>query len=323
MQRALRLAEQAKGWTNPNPMVGAILVKDGERIGEGYHSKFGAAHAEVEAIKNATASPEGATLYVTLEPCCHQGKTPPCTEAIIEASISKVIVAVRDPSEKVCGKGIGALREAGIEVEVGLLEKEARELNRFFFTFHEKKRPFITLKAAISLDGKITEAPGTQTMLTGMPAQRYLHELRHEHQAILVGAGTVLTDDPHLGVRHVEGQDPLRIILAGKRKLAKKLQIFRDENVLVLDDKTIPEILHELYEKEISSVLVEGGQQVFESFLAAKMVDELQLFLAPKFLGKNAVSFAELEKPLTLTHVHTKTLGKDLLLQAIPEFGAE
>lgn len=323
MQRALRLAEQAKGWTNPNPMVGAILVKDGERIGEGYHSKFGAGHAEVEAIKNATASPEGATLYVTLEPCCHQGKTPPCTEAIIEAGITKVIVAVRDPSEKVCGKGIGALREAGIEVEVGLLEKEARELNRFFFTFHEKKRPFITLKAAISLDGKIAESKDKQTMLTGMPAQRYLHELRHEHQAILVGAGTVLTDDPHLGVRHVEGQDPLRIILAGKRKLAKKLQIFRDKNVLILEDKTIPEILHELYEKEISSVLVEGGQQVFESFLAAKMVDELQLFLAPLFLGKDAVPFAELGKPLTLTHVHTRTLGKDLLMNAVPEFSVE
>ncbi len=304
-------------------MVGAILVKDGERIGEGYHTKFGAAHAEVEAIKNATASPEGATLYVTLEPCCHQGKTGPCTEAIIEAGISKVIVAVRDPSEKVSGKGIGALREAGIEVEVGLLEKDARELNRFFFTYHEKKRPFVTLKAAISLDGKIAEAPGEQTALTGMPAQRYLHGLRHEHQAILVGAGTVLTDNPHLGVRHVEGRDPLRVVLTGLRKLPKTLAIFRDENVLLLSDKNIPKVLHELYEKEITSVLVEGGQKIFESFLAAQLVDELQLFLAPTFLGKKAVPFAELKKPLHLKHVHTKTLGKDLLLQAIPEFSAE
>jgi diaminohydroxyphosphoribosylaminopyrimidine deaminase/5-amino-6-(5-phosphoribosylamino)uracil reductase len=320
MRRALRLAEQAKGWTKPNPMVGAILIKAGKRIGEGYHTRYGAAHAEIEALKNAQESARGATLYVTLEPCCHQGKTPPCTEAVIKSGIKKVVIATKDPSQKVNGQGIKALQEAGIEVEVGLLENEARELNRFFFTYHEKGRPYITLKAALSLDGKIAVAPGQRTVLTAMPAQRYLHSLRHEHEAILVGAGTVLTDNPHLGVRHIEGQDPLRIVLTGARKLPKDLQIFRDENVLLLPDKNIKEVLNVLYEKGISSVLIEGGQKVFEAFIKAKVVDEMILFLAPTFLGKKAVAFAELPQPIKLSQVHAKTLGKDLVLHAVPEF---
>lgn len=322
MQRALRLAEEAKGWTSPNPMVGAILVKDDERIGEGYHHQFGDPHAEIEALKNCASnkkSPKGATLYVTLEPCCHHGKTPPCTQAIIDSGITKVVVAVRDPSEKVNGKGIGQLRDAGIEVEVGLLEGDARELNKHFFTYHEKNRPFVTLKAALSLDGKISQT-GEETTLTGMPAQRYVHVLRHEHQAILVGAGTVLTDNPHLGVRHVEGRDPLRVILAGKRRLPKTLAIFRDENVLVLKDLSVQDVLKTLYEKEITSVLVEGGHDIFESFMEAQTVDELQLFIAPIFLGNKAVPFAELKKPISLKNIHHKILGKDLLLHAIPEF---
>lgn len=323
MNRALRLAEKAKGWTLPNPMVGAVLVKEGKRIGEGYHTRYGAAHAEVEALQNASTSPQGSTLYVTLEPCCHQGKTPPCTKAILESGITKVVIATLDPSEKVSGKGVQELRSAGIEVEIGLLEDEARQLNRFFFTYHEKKRPFITLKAAISLDGKIAGGPGEQTKLTGMPAQKYLHALRHEHEAILIGAGTAITDDPHLGVRYVEGRDPLRVILTEDRTLDQNLNIFRDENYWILKGKTVSEVLEELYQKEITSVLVEGGQKVFESFLAAQAVDELQLFLAPLFLGEEALAFAKIKTPLKLKNIHRKMLGKDFLLQAIPEFEAE
>jgi len=323
MKRALRLAEEAKGWTLPNPMVGAVILnKDGERIGDGYHTKFGEAHAEIEALKSCTESPEGGTLYVTLEPCCHQGKTPPCTKAIIASGIRKVVVAVKDPSEKVAGQGIEELRAAGIEVTVGLLEKEARELNRFFFTFHEQKRPYITLKAAVSLDGKISGAAGTQTSLTGKHAQRYVHSLRHEHQAILVGAGTVLTDNPHLGVRAVEGRDPLRVILAGSRALPSDAQIFRDENVLVLKEKTIKAVLKKLHAAGVVSVLVEGGHEVFQSFIDAKMVDELQVFIAPILLGKKALPFLECKKELQLRQVRYKVLGKDLLLQAVPEFVA-
>ncbi|MEK9160350.1 MAG: bifunctional diaminohydroxyphosphoribosylaminopyrimidine deaminase/5-amino-6-(5-phosphoribosylamino)uracil reductase RibD [Patescibacteria group bacterium] len=311
MRRALRLAEKARGFTLPNPMVGAVLInKDGERIGEGYHTAYGAAHAEVEALKNCDA--KGATLYVTLEPCCHHGKTPPCVDAIIESGIAKVVISSLDPSDKVNGKGAAALKAAGIEVEVGLLKEEAEELNREFYTFHKKKRPFITLKAALSLDGKIAETAGEETALTGKQVQKQVHILRSEHQAILVGAGTVLADDPHLGVRVVEGRNPLRIILQGKRKLPKTAQIFRDDNVLVLKDLPMEELMETLYEKGILSVLVEGGHEVFESFLEAGLADEIQIFQAPVFLGEKAVPFTNGAHPLQLKK--SRQLGQDLWL---------
>jgi len=312
MRRALRLAEKARGWTLPNPLVGAVLIKDGKRIGEGYHMRFGAAHAEIEALKNCSEPPKGATLYVTLEPCCHHGKTPPCTDALIKSGIAKVVVASLDPSDKVNGKGIERLREAGIEVEVGLLKEEAEQLNREFYTFYRKKRPFVTLKVALSLDGKIAAVPGEETAITGAATKKQVHLLRHQHQAILVGAGTVLADDPHLGVREVEGRDPLRIILKGKRKLPPKAQIFRDENVLVLENQSVPELMSTLYEKGILSVLVEGGHEVFTSFLAEKIVDELHIFQAPILLGKKALPFAELAETLPFRLKKVRQLGQDL-----------
>ncbi len=323
MNRALRLAEKGRGWTEPNPMVGAVLMKDGERIGEGYHSRYGAAHAEVEALKACEAAgldARGATLFVTLEPCCHEGKTPPCVEAVIASGVSRVVIAAEDPNPKVAGKGIAALRAAGIEVSVGLLAEAAKELNRFFYHFFETGRPWVTLKAALSLDGKIAEAPGKETALTGKVAQRYVHGLRHEHQAILVGAGTVLADDPHLGVREVEGRDPLRVILKGKKALPKKLQIFRDKNVLILEEMKVEEVLAKLAELDVHSVLVEGGQAVFTAFLKAGLVDEMQLLLAPRFLGPKALDFVELDSGFSLEGMHTKVLGKDLLLTGRPHF---
>ena len=312
MRRALRLAEKARGATLPNPMVGAVIIKDGRRIGEGYHIAFGEAHAEVAALKNCTESVEGATLYVTLEPCCHQGKTAPCVDAVIESGIKKVVIASLDPSKKVNGKGLAALKDAGIEVEHGLLKEEAEELNREFYTFHKKHRPFITIKAALSLDGKIAANAGEETALTGKQVQKQVHILRSQHQAILVGAGTVLADDPHLGVRLVEGRDPLRIVLQGKRKLPKSAQVFRDDNVLVLNNASMEELMDELYEKEILSVLVEGGHEVYESFLKAGIVDEIQIFQAPLVLGEKGVPFAT-----TPTSFHLKTsrqLGQDCWL---------
>lgn len=316
MRRALRLAEKARGWTLPNPMVGALIMKDGKRIGEGYHSKFGEAHAEVEALKNCTESPEGATLYVTLEPCCHTGKTPPCTDAILKSGIQKVIIATLDPSEKMNGKGAQILRDAGIEVELGLLKEEARELNRDFFIFHRQKRPFITLKAALSLDCKISNSRDEETPLTGEKAQKQVHLLRHLHQAILVGSGTVLADDPHLGVRLIEGRSPLRIILEGKRKLPKNAKVFRDENFLILKEESLPKILNSLYEQGIVSVLVEGGHEVFTSFLEAGIVDEFKLFFSPQFLGEKALPFAALNNPIALHKISLQEFGKDFLLTA-------
>lgn len=310
MRRALRLAEKARGATLPNPMVGAVIIKDGQRIGEGYHTAHGAAHAELEALRNCNA--EGATLYVTLEPCCHHGKTPPCIDAVIESGINKVVIASLDPSPKVNGKGVKALEAAGIEVEVGLLKEEAEALNREFYTFHQKKRPFITLKAALSLDGKIAASAGEETAITGKQVQKQVHVMRSEHQAILVGAGTVLSDDPHLGVRLIEGRDPLRIILQGKRKLPKTAQIFRDENVLVIKDLSVAELMETLYEKEILSVLVEGGHEVYQSFLEAGLADEIHIFQAPILLGEKAVPFATI--PCNFNLKKSRQLGQDLWL---------
>ncbi|MFA6024632.1 MAG: bifunctional diaminohydroxyphosphoribosylaminopyrimidine deaminase/5-amino-6-(5-phosphoribosylamino)uracil reductase RibD [Candidatus Gracilibacteria bacterium] len=311
MRRALRLAEKGRGWVLPNPMVGAVILKGEERIGEGYHQKWGGPHAEIEALNSCTESPEGATLFVTLEPCCHHGKTPPCTEAIIKSGIKKVVVACKDPSKKVNGKGVLELEAAGITVEVGVLEEAARSLNEAFFTFHEKNRPFITLKMAISLDGKIAAKKGEESPITGEKTRRQVHILRKNHQAILVGAGTVLSDDPHLGVRLVEGNDPLRIILKGKRALPKTAKIFRDDNVLILENQNIEDLLDTLYEKGIVSILVEGGSEVFTAFLESKKVDRVEVFQAPLVLGEKALPFAALTEPLAFERLNTTQVGQD------------
>jgi len=293
MQKALALAQKGAKSTLPNPMVGAVIVKNNRIIGQGYHTAYGKPHAEIEALKACKISPKDATLYVTLEPCCHFGKTPPCTKAIIESGIKEVVISAFDPSKKVNGKGIKELKKAGIKVRVGMLKKEAEELNRIFFTFHTKKRPFVTIKAAVSLDFCIAKSRTERTFLTGKKEEKYTHTLRATHEAILVGAGTVLADNPHLGVRAVEGKDPLRVIMAGPRKLPKNLKIFRDKNVLVLKNKTPKQALTILYKMGITSVLVEGGQKIFTSFLQANLVDEIIFFVANIELGKDAVGFVE------------------------------
>lgn len=308
MKKALELAQKAQGWTLPNPMVGAVLVKDGRIIGEGYHEKCGAKHAEIEAIQSAKMSVKGATLFVTMEPCCHFGKTPPCSRAVIKSGIKKVIIAALDPSAKVHGKGVKELKEAGIEVCVGILENEAKELNREFYFFHEQNRPWISLKVAISLDGKIAENRGKQIWLTGKESQKKVHELRHYHQAILVGAGTAISDNPHLGAREISGREPLRILWKGRRRLPANLQVFRDENFLIIKADSAKEMLERLYKKNVISVLVEGGQTVFEQFLEEDLVDEIYFFMAPVVLGKDALPFYSgykleeyiLSKPLKL-----------------------
>ncbi len=310
MRRALKLAEKGRGFTEPNPMVGAVIVKEGEKIGEGWHRAFGGDHAEVDALKNCSVSAKGATLYVTLEPCCHQGKTPPCTEAIIAAGISKVVVAVKDPSEKVNGQGIAQLQAAGIEVELGLMSTDAHLLNAHFFAFHQKGRPFVTLKWAQSLDSKIG-VKGEKLMLSSEPSLNFAHALRAEHAAIVVGAETVLNDDPELTVRRVPGQNPLRVVLKGEKKLPKKLRIFNDEHVLILENATAESALKTLAEQGISSVLIEGGAQVLQSFIDAGFWDEAVVIVAPMHVGEKGVSAPLLpENPEILT-LKSRILGKD------------
>ena len=226
MRRAIALAKLGEGHTNPNPLVGAVIVKNGKIIGEGYHEVYGSLHAERNALKNCTESPEDATIYVTLEPCCHFGKQPPCTMAIIDAGIKKVVIGSRDPNPLVSGKGAAQLREAGIEVVQDFLREECDALNDVFFCYMEKKRPYVALKYAMSADGKITDKDGASQWITGEEARKHVHSLRNKYAGILAGIGTVLADDPMLNVRGIENPaQPTRIILdtCGRIPLDSKL----------------------------------------------------------------------------------------------------
>lgn len=319
MRRALRLAEKGLGKTRSNPMVGAVLVKDGIRIGEGYHERFGEAHAEVNALLQ-TKDAKGAELYVTLEPCCHKGKTGPCTKEIIKRGVKKVYIASLDPSEKVGGKGIQELKQAGVEVEIGLLESESKALNKHFFTYHEKKRPFVAVKAAISLDGKISRKAGVTSKLSGEKSQKAVHLMRSRYEAILVGSNTVITDNPQLTTRYVKGDDPKRIILKGSRELNSDLKVFDDDNFLVLQNKTPKEILEVLYEEGITSLMVEGGNKVFNSFFTNKLLDEIHVFVSPQILGINGVPLLSTEDNLHLNLVSVRQLGQDVHLTYTPKW---
>lgn len=309
MRECLRLAEKGRGFVNPNPMVGAVVVKNGRIIGRGYHKRLGSAHAEIEALRKAGARAAGATLYVSLEPCCHFGKTPPCTDAIIHAKIRRVICAVRDPNSVARG-GADMLRRAGIEVFVGVIERAARDLNEAFFTLHEKRRPFVALKFAASLDGKLATRTGDSKWITNAKARAYARQLRGEYQAVLVGINTVLKDDPHLGVRAGGKRDPLRIILDSRLQIPLKSIVLRDSNVLVVTTNrasrrkkrmleargvnvyvmsgshiSIKELLRVLRERQILRVLVEGGGEVLGSFIDAKVADKVYAFYAPILIG--------------------------------------
>lgn len=317
MGRAVELAVQALGRTSPNPVVGAVVVLEGEVVGEGYHQLAGTPHAEIHALNQAGERARGATLYVTLEPCCHYGKTPPCVDAIIGSGIKRVVVAIQDPNPQVSGQGIARLKAAGIEVEVGVLEEEARRANEFFFKFITTGMPFVALKTAMTMDGKIATRTGDSRWVTGEKARRFVHELRNIYDAVLVGVGTVLKDNPMLNTRlDVAGKrDPMRVILDGRLEIPLDSQIVLTSNqqctlvvtsrkadigkiavledagveVLQLGDKPdfIPlvPVLEELARLGVTSILVEGGGQVNASFLEAGLVDKVYWFIAPKICG--------------------------------------
>lgn len=310
MDQTLRLAKKGIGWTSPNPMVGAVIVKNGQVIAKGYHKRAGLPHAEIEALGTAKTSVEGTTLYVNLEPCTHYGKTPPCVEAIIQAGIKSVVCSVSDPNPKVHGRGISKLKQAGIAVSVGLREKESRVLNEQFFTFHEKRRPFVAIKFAVSLDGKMATHTGDSKWITNEQARLFARKLRGEYQAILIGINTVILDNPHLGVRSAGKREPMRIILDSNLDIPLNSQVFRDTNVLIattmhapkdkmelltkrgiqiltFENKNIPlkELLFSLRNKEIISILVEGGGNILGSFVDEKIIDKVYAFYAPILIG--------------------------------------
>ena len=314
MQRCLELALLGMGDVAPNPMVGCVIVYEGKIIGEGYHEKYGQAHAEVNAVRSVK-NPEllsKSTLYVSLEPCAHFGKTPPCSDLIIESCIPRVVIGTVDPFAKVSGKGIEKMRAAGIEVEVGLLENECRELNRRFFTFHEKKRPYILLKWAQTLDGFIdTDRSETQhpTWITNTLSKRLVHRQRSEESAILIGTNTAQYDNPALTVREWMGNQPVRMVIDRTRRLNSNLTIFDQksptwvftdvecedtENVkfITLDFKQdiLPQMLAELYKRDILSVVVEGGSILLDSFLSHELWDEAFVYTGNQFFGKGVAA---------------------------------
>lgn len=312
MRRALELAARGEGRVEPNPMVGCVVVRDGALLGEGWHERFGGAHAEVNALRDAGEAARGATAYVTLEPCCHTGKTPPCVEALLEADVARVVIATRDPFPKVDGGGVRALEAAGVACEVGLLEDEAKCLLAPYLKLVTSGRPWVIAKWAMTLDGRIATRTGDSQWITGEASRARVHELRGRCDAVMVGAGTLVADDPLLNARTEDApREPLRIVVAEDRPLPLDRKLWSspaDGPVLVATGGGYPpdeadklrergvevlaaspaELLNELGRRRLTNVLVEGGGKLLGRLFDQRLVDEAWAFVAPKLVGGEA-----------------------------------
>lgn len=352
MRLAIDEARKGVGRTAPNPAVGAVIVKAGRIIARGHHRKAGTPHAEVVAIQAAKGRTRGADLYTTLEPCNHFGRTPPCSQAILDAGIRRVVCGSADPNPMVDGKGIARLRRAGVQVVTGVLKDEADALNRPFFKWMKTQKPFVTLKAAITLDGKLASATGDSRWVTGEAARQRVHELRDRADAILVGAGTVEKDDPQLTTRIPGGRDAVRVIVDSTLRLSPRAKVFTQKsqaktivatvqnadspralrlaeagvevwNVPAKGDRVdLKSLLRQLGEAGLVHIFVEGGAEIFASFLQQKLADELLLFIAPKIIGASGISWAgdlgvtQMAKALKLQTTRVERVGEDILLTA-------
>lgn len=349
MKRALELAKKGAGHTSPNPMVGCVVVKDGRIVTEGYHERYGEFHAERNALTRCEEDLTGAEMYVTLEPCCHQGNTPPCTDIIIERGIGKVYVGSMDPNPKVAGKGVKILQEHGIEVETGVLEKECLALNEIFFHYITTGIPYVAMKYAMTLDGKIASCTGDSKWVTGEKARHHVHELRKQYSAILAGIGTVLADDPMLNCRIEEGVDPVRVVCDSSLRIPLSSQLVKtagDIPVIVAYAKENPEkekallqagvelisagrdgrvdlavLMRELGKRKIDSVLVEGGGAIHGSLLKSGLVQKIYCYLAPKLIGGREASspvegdgFPRMKDALPVTEIEILSLGEDICI---------
>jgi diaminohydroxyphosphoribosylaminopyrimidine deaminase/5-amino-6-(5-phosphoribosylamino)uracil reductase len=321
MAQAIQLAAKADFWTSPNPMVGAILVtSDGAVAGEGFHRRAGAPHAEVVALEAAGPAARGGTLYVSLEPCSHLGRTPPCVDAIVAAGVRRVVVAMEDPDRRVAGGGLRTLRDAGLDVKVGPLEEEARRLNEFYVKHRTTGRPFVSAKFAASLDGKIATRTGDSKWITGEEARAHAHVLRHRHDAILVGVGTVLQDDPELSARFPGARQPLRVVLDSRGRTPADARL-RAGPHLVDDGRDLPALLDRLGRMDVLSLLVEGGARVHGSFFDQRLVDRVYAYLSPTIIGGGQAPAAvagagagRMVEAVRLALVETTPLGRDLLV---------
>ncbi|MEQ8197599.1 MAG: bifunctional diaminohydroxyphosphoribosylaminopyrimidine deaminase/5-amino-6-(5-phosphoribosylamino)uracil reductase RibD [Clostridiaceae bacterium] len=352
MRRALELAKKGEGRVNPNPMVGAVIVKDGEIIGEGYHEYCGGPHAEVNAIANASRPVEGAEIYVTLEPCHHHGKTPPCVDALIRNKFSRVVIGQKDPNPLVAGKSIEKLKELGIEVQVGILEDECKKLNEVFNKFIVTCEPFVVLKSGISLDGKIATSSGESKWITGEEARAEVQKLRNKLSGIMVGADTVIKDDPLLTCRIPGGRNPVRIVVDSTLRIpsnakvldvhegsqciiattekasSEKIEALRSKGVKILvlpQNKgrvSLKALMKELGREKIDSILLEGGGSLNYSALRENIVDKVQYYIAPKIIGgKDAKTSVEgdgienLKDAFVLNNLQCRMVGNDILVE--------
>lgn len=352
MKLAINLAKKGKGRVNPNPTVGAVIVKENKIIGSGYHEYYGGAHAEVNAFKNAKEEVEGSTLYVTLEPCSHYGSTPPCVDKIIDMKVKKVIIGSADPNPLVSGQGIKKLVEAGIEVVVGILENECKELNEVFMKFIVEKRPFVIMKTAMSLDGKIATKTGESKWITGFQSREKVHQLRNEVSGIMVGVNTVIVDDPELTCRTQNGKSPIRIIIDSKLRIPIDSKVLKNQDIArtivattneadplkkkELEEKKIKIIFVEslegrvdlqalmlkLADEKIDSILLEGGSTLNFSALKQSIVDKVQVYIAPKLIGgemsKTPVGGIGIEKLMSAFHLDNlkhESIGEDILIE--------
>lgn len=348
----IELAKKGEGFVSPNPLVGAVIVKDNKILGVGYHAKYGENHAEINALNACKESTEGATMYVNLEPCSHYGKTPPCVNAIINSGIKKVVIGTLDPNPLVAGKGVNILQESGIEVIKGVLQKECTALNKVFFKHITTKLPYVNLKIAQTIDSKIADKYFKSKWITSVESRTYVHELRSFYDAVLVGKNTVMQDNPELTVRLSDGKNPYRIVLDTNCSLATKYKIFNfndNKTILVcskenkLNDKKLKEyeslgirllfvkqnkngnlkfkdLLGALYKLGIYSVMVEGGAHVFSSFIKKNLFDELNVFIGSKILGNGLSAFDflpinKISKAIDLQLNEVITLGDDVLLK--------
>ena len=355
MRLALDLARKAEGKTSPNPVVGAVVVKSGMIIAKGYHKRAGSPHAEIIALRKAGRKSIGADLYVNLEPCSHHGKTPPCTEAIIAAGIKRVVLGIRDPNRLVRGKGIRFLKKQGIEVDVGILKRDCKEVNETFIKYITTGRPWVILKSALSLDGKVATHAGDSRWISGPKAREYAHQLRNKVDAVLVGAGTVRVDDPRLTVRlNKKGiRNPVRIVVAGKQPIPVSSKIFNNalrerviyattisqslsqkkklelKGVKLLSMKykrkkvDLSLLMDKLGEMGITSIMIEGGAEISGDALKEKIVDKVIYFIAPKIIGGKRApgpvggqGISKLKDFIQAKDMSVAKLGDDFVIEA-------
>ena len=348
MDLAIKLAEKGKGLTSPNPMVGCIIVKRGRIVGKGYHKKAGTEHAEILAIRDAGKKSVNSTMYVNLEPCSHWGRTPPCTEKIVEAGVREVIIGMKDPNPLV--EGYRELKFRGLKTKIGILEKQSKKLNEIFIKYIKEKRPFAVLKVAMTADGKIATKTGDSKYITGKEARTYVHQLRTEVDAVMVGLNTAIRDNPELTPRLFEGKDPMKIVVDSKLKIPKNCNLMKhpqklivattsqapkknieklqQKGVTIIVAKTLKgfvdldDLMKQLAKMEITSVMIEGGAELNSSAIKAGIVDRILIFTAPKIIGNNGLGgignlgINKIDKAINLKDPEFKKIGKDMLIEA-------